>query len=232
MAVLVPLGAAAIGALTVAWSSTRLERRREARRGESLRQAVLLDLEQWRDTLEAASEGRVTRPPRSGLRWWDIAGEFALHTPIGLYSAVAMVYIERDGLERPYSELYDPQGPGIPLAQVDSARFGFRRASMMVEDVVRLWVEYYGVNGLARAVRRVRRSYLENPHERVTTDILRRAAYRLRKDFGYKVTDLAELVSDVKRSEEHKEALDRRLRESQTTQGDDDARPRDDTRDE
>ena len=228
---LVTGGIGLLGALVGAVSAVSLERRRETRRGEALRQAVFLDLEQWRDRLEAASEWRVTRPPGSGLKWWDVAGELALHTPIGLYLATAMLYVEREGLERPYSELYGP-GPGIPQGQAASAQFGFRRAYMMVEEVLRLWVRYYGVSGLARAVRRVRRSHLEKPSASVTKDILATVSYRLRKELGYAVTDAAELIADVERSEQYKEELDRGLSESQGTQGDIDPEPQDDTRDE
>ena len=219
-----PLVAALAGALIGAWSSTKLERRREARRGEALRQAVSLDLQQWQQRLDAASEWIATRPPGSGLKWWDIAGELALHTPIGLYLAIAMLYVERDGLERPYSELYGP-GSGIPQGEAESAQFGFRRASMMVDEVFRLWVNYYDVKNLASAVRRVRRRSLETPNASLTTDIMKNVSYGLRKKFQYEVTDSAELISDVERGEAYAEALDSRLRDVQRAQGDDDEGP-------
>ncbi len=132
-----------------------------------------------------------------------------------------MLYIEREGLERPYSELYGP-GPGIPPDQATSAQFGFRRASLMVDEVLRLWARYYQANLLARALRRVRQRSLEAPDEPVTQEIKKNVAYQLRTKFQYDVSDSAELISDVKRGEEYGANLERRLGRRQSTQEDGD----------
>ena len=199
------LGGALIGALAM----TQIERQRQSRRGEALRQAVLLDIERWKHVYESASEWRVVIAG-SGMRWWDVSGEFSLHVPIGLHTAVSSLYVEREHVERAYADLC---GNGIPKDQAYSAQFGFRRWTMMADEVIELWVRHYRTKGLAMAVRRVRRERLEVAGPHVRKEILSRVASRLRTEFSYRV-DAAALISDLDRSESYREAMDTRLRSS------------------
>ena len=146
------LGGATIGA----WWTTMLERRREKRQGRALRSAIRTDVVRWMNICSwAAAEGRASGHPGDALRWPQIAGELALHMPIGLYILTFMLYAEREQTEQAYAEGLSPKGITDPRVAF-SIRFGLLRWVAMAERFIEIWDEHGSRPRWKRAWHRLR----------------------------------------------------------------------------
>ena len=194
-----------LGAVIGAGSSVALERRRESRRGAALRQAVRGDVVRWLQICEYAAEhGRAVGDPTRGIRWWDIAGEMALHMPIGLYLLTFRLYGEREQIEHAYARglegIEDPQ-------EAYAIRFALRKWAVLAEHSLEVWDEYESRQWWKRIWHRLQRPLLERRADSIAQlmgQIDAQVVDTLRSKYGEEVTDDGALASDVARSERHR----------------------------
>ncbi len=200
---------AALGGATIgAWWTTRLERRREKRQGLALRYAIRTDVVRWMNVCSWAAEGRATGHPGDALRWPQIAGELALHVPIGLYILTFALYTEREQTEQAYAASLAPDGITEPEVAF-SARFGLLRWVAVAERFIEIWDRHESRPPWTRAWHRFRKPILERDGSSAAELlglIHHQVAERLRSEYGYDVTDDGDLKSDLIRGERHKAA--------------------------